>query len=274
MKIDSHQHFWIYNDEEYGWIPEDIIRKDFLPADLNPLLAANGFDGAVAVQARQNEEETDWLLKLAEENGIVKGVVGWIDLRAANVAERISHYKSHSKLSGFRHVVQDEPDDRFMLRPDFLNGIQELVRAGIPYDILIFPKHLGVSLELVQKFPDHDFVIDHIAKPDIKNGEIENWARGICAFKNFENVRCKLSGMITETHFNQWQPQDFHPYLDVVFDTFGPSRLMIGSDWPVCLLSGQYGPMMNIVKDYILELSTDEQDDILGKTACDFYRLN
>ena len=159
MRIDSHQHFWVYNDDEYGWIPNDDIKRDFLPSDLKPILDANDFDGSVAVQARQNEEETDWLLQLADENDIVKGVVGWIDLRADNVSERIAHYKSHPKLSGFRHVVQDEPDDRFIMQPDFLNGISELVKAEIPYDILIFPKHLGVSLELVQKFPNHDFVI-------------------------------------------------------------------------------------------------------------------
>ena len=273
MNIDSHQHFWNYNASEYDWIPEDIIRKDFLPADLKPILDDNNFDGCVAVQARQNEVETDWLLELASQNDIIKGVVGWIDLRDEKIEERIEHYKKFDKLKGFRHVVQGEPDDRFIVRPEFTRGIKLLQKHDIPYDILIFAKHLAVSLEFVQMFPEHDFVIDHIAKPDIANNGFQYWLENMKPFKDFENVRCKLSGMITETTYNNWQAEDFHPYLEACLEIFGPSRLMIGSDWPVCLLSGQYKPMMNIVKDYIQKLSQDEQNQILGGTAVDFYRL-
>ncbi len=273
MNIDSHQHFWVYNKNEYDWIPEESIRRDFLPTDLEPILASNNFDGTIAVQARQSEEETNWLLQLAAENDIIKGVVGWIDLQEENVKDRITYYKQSPLLKGFRHIVQAEPDDRFMLRPNFLRGINELYKAGIPYDILIFPKQLPAALELVKKFPEHDFVIDHIAKPNIKDAEIDFWKSGIHSFKAFENVRCKLSGMVTETNFSKWRPSDFTPYLDHIIDTFGPKRLMIGSDWPVCKLSGEYGPVMNIVKDYITKLSSSEQEQILGETASNFYKL-
>ncbi|MCH2207269.1 MAG: amidohydrolase family protein [Lentisphaerales bacterium] len=273
MRIDSHQHFWTYNDEEYGWIPEDNIRRNFLPDDLAPTLKENSFDGCIAVQARQSEEETDWLLTLASENDIIKGVVGWIDLQADNLSEKLDHYSQFELLKGYRHVIQGEPDDRFIIKPEFVRGIQQLVNRNIPYDILIFAKQLGPSLELVQKFPEHDFVIDHIAKPDIINNKFDEWLKGIQGFKDFENVRCKLSGMITETHFHKWTEEDFHPYLEACMEIFGPKRLMIGSDWPVCLLSGDYKPMMAIVKNFISKLSQDEQDQILGLTAKEFYRL-
>ena len=273
MRIDSHQHFWQYNEDEYGWIPDDIIKKDFLPEDLKPILEDNEFDGCVAVQARQSEFETDWLLKLAQDNDFIKGVVGWIDLQNPNIESRIEHYKNIEKLKGFRHVVQGEPDDRFIVKPEFIRGIKLLQKHDIPYDILIFARHLGASLEFVKMFPEHDFVIDHIAKPDIANNGFDYWLENIKPFKEFENVRCKLSGMITETTYNDWQPEDFHPYLESCLEIFGPNRLMIGSDWPVCLLSGQYKPMMNIVKDFISNLSQDEQEQILGGVAVDFYRL-
>ena len=273
MKIDSHQHFWKYNSHEYDWIPADIIRKDFLPADLKPILDENDFDACVAVQARQNETETEWLLELASENDFIKGVVGWIDLRDDKVEAHIEHFKRYEKLKGFRHVVQGEPDDRFIVRPEFVRGIKILEKHGIPYDILIFAKHLSVSLEFVKMFPEHDFVIDHIAKPDIANNGYEYWLKNMQPFKSFSNVRCKLSGMVTETNYNKWRAEDFHPYLESCLDIFGPERLMIGSDWPVCLLSGQYQPVMNIVKDFISTLSQSEQSQILGKTASEFYRI-
>ncbi|MCM8526073.1 MAG: amidohydrolase family protein [Lentisphaeraceae bacterium] len=273
MKIDSHQHFWKYNPSEYDWIPEDVIRKDFLPNDLLPILKANDFDGCVAVQARQSEEETEWLLKLADENDFIKGVVGWIDLRAKNLEERIEHFKKFPKLKAYRHVVQGESDDRFIVRPEFTHGIEILQKHHIPYDILIYPKHLEVSLQFIKIFPEHDFVIDHIAKPEIANDGFEYWQKHMMPFKDFPNVRCKLSGMVTETNFNNWQAEDFHPYLESCLEIFGPERLMIGSDWPVCLLSGQYKEVMDIVKSYISKLSQTEQELILGKTAATFYRL-
>ena len=273
MRIDSHQHFWLYNADEYDWIPEDIIRKNFLPSDLAPILQDNHLDGCVAVQARQSEEETDWLLTLASDSEIIKGVVGWVDLQADNLSERLDYYSQFELLKGYRHIVQGEPDDRFIVKPKFVRGIQQLADRNIPYDILIFAKQLAPSLELVKILPEHDFVIDHIAKPDMINNKFNDWLKGMKPFKSFENVRCKLSGMITETHFNKWSAEDFHPYLDTCLEIFGPKRLMFGSDWPVCLLSGQYKSMMAIVENYISKLSSDEQNQILGLTAKDFYRL-
>ena len=273
MAIDSHQHFWNYTDEEYGWIPEDIIRKDFLPNDLKPILDENQFDGCVAVQARQTEEETEWLLELAGKYSFIKGVVGWIDLRSEDLEKRLDYFSQFEKLTAYRHVVQGEPDDQFIIRPEFTRGIKSLENRNIPYDILIFARHLPVTLKFVKMFPDHDFVIDHIAKPEIANNGFEFWYENMKPFKEFEHVRCKLSGMVTETNYNDWKAEDFHPYLETCLEIFGPHRLMIGSDWPVCLLSGQYGSVMNIVKDYIAKLSLDEQDLILGKTAENFYRL-
>lgn len=273
MNIDSHQHFWSYSKEEYDWIPEDIIRKDFLPKDLKPILSDNDFDGCIAVQARQSEVETEWLLKLVDDNEFIKGVVGWIDLRSDKLEEKVEHFKQFPKLKGYRHVVQGEPDDRFIVRPEFTKGIEVLQKHNIPYDILIFAKHLAVSLEFVQIFPEHDFVIDHIAKPEIANGGFDFWLENMKSFKDHKNVRCKLSGMVTETNFNNWQEKDFHPYIESCLEIFGPERLMIGSDWPVCLLSGQYKAVMDIVKNYISKLSESEQEYILGKTASEFYRL-
>jgi L-fuconolactonase len=273
MKIDSHQHFWNYNDKDFDWIPDNLIRRDFLPRDLKPILHENKIDGCVAVQARQSEEETEWLLSLAKESSIIKGVVGWVDLQADNLSERLDYFSDFTLLKGYRHIIQGEVDDRFMLRPHFLRGIKQLVERNIPYDILIFAKHLPVSLEFVEHFSDHDFVIDHIAKPDMKNDAFKEWHKEIKAFKNLTNVCCKLSGMITETHFHDWTESDFQPYLETCLEVFGPERLMIGSDWPVCLLSGEYTPMMAIVKNYIMTLSQDEQDQILGLTAQRFYRL-
>jgi L-fuconolactonase len=273
MKIDSHQHFWIYSPAEYDWIPDNCIRKDFLPANLEPILKANDFDGCIAVQARQSEIETEWLLELATQNDIIKGVVGWVDLRADDLDGRLDYFSQFKKLKAYRHVVQAEPDDRFLMKEKFLRGISKLCQRNIPYDILIFAKHLPVTLEFVKQFPNHDFVIDHIAKPNIKYKEFSEWSKGLESFKNLPNVRCKLSGMVTETHFNEWQEKDFLPYLEVCLEVFGAERLMIGSDWPVCLLSGQYQSVMNIVKGFISRLSMDEQEYVLGKTATEFYKL-
>lgn len=273
MNIDSHQHFWNYSQEEYGWIPQESIRKDFLPKDLKPLLQDNNFDGCVAVQARQCETETEWLLELAENNEFIKGVVGWIDLRSDNLEARIEHFQQYPKLKGYRHVVQGEKDDRFIVRPDFTKGIKLLQKYKIPYDILIYAKHLAVTQEFVQIFPEHDFVIDHIAKPKIADGGFNYWLKNMKPFQTYENVRCKLSGMVTETNFNNWEDEDFHPYIESCLEIFGPERLMIGSDWPVCILSGEYKKVMDIVKNYISKLSDSEQNLILGKCASEFYRL-
>ncbi len=277
MRIDAHQHFWVYRPEEYGWIDErmDVIRRDFAPSDLKPLLDANGFDGSVAVQARQHLAETEYLLRLTEEDededDIVRGVVGWVDLRAADAERQLDRFRSHPRFVGVRHVVQDEPDDRFLMRKDFLRGVALL--GELTYDILVYPKQLPATLELVERFPDHRLVLDHIAKPHVARGELEPWASQIRKLAEAQNVFCKVSGMVTEADWKGWKRDDFTPYLDVVFEAFGPSRIMVGSDWPVCTLAASYDQVMDVVSSYIEPLSEGDKAAVFGGTAEKFYKL-
>lgn len=276
MIIDSHQHFWQFNPQRDTWITNEmsVLKKDFLPGDLLPELKANGVDGCVAVQADQSEAETLFLLRLAESHPEIQGVVGWVDLRAPNVAERLFYFSQFSKLSGFRHVVQAEPDDRFMLREDFQRGIAALEDFGFSYDILIYPRQLPAAIELVARFPRQRFVLDHIAKPPIHTGELNSWSELIKELARHPNVHCKLSGMVTEADWRNWKPEHFRPYLDVVFEAFGPNRLMFGSDWPVCLLAGTYGEVKNLLFSYTGLLPREQQERIFGLNAIEFYRLN
>jgi L-fuconolactonase len=273
MRIDAHQHFWVYSPEEYGWIGDgmDVIRRDFAPRDLKPLLEANGFDGSVAVQARQHLGETEFLLNLAEENPIVRGVVGWVDLRAEDAFEQLDRFRSHPKFVGVRHIVQDEPDDRFLMGEEFLRGMELL--GDLTYDVLIYPKQLPAALEFVGRFPDHRLVVDHIAKPYIGRGELEPWASQMRELAQAPNLRCKVSGMVTEADWHGWKRDDFIPYLDVVFEAFGPSRIMVGSDWPVCTLAARYDEVMDIVTRYIEPLSEEDKAAVSGGTATEFYKL-
>lgn len=275
MRIDAHQHFWRYSPEEYGWIGPDMagLKQDRLPEDLVPLLEESNLEGSVAVQARQSLEETRWLLDLASQHEAIKGVVGWVDLCGSRLHAQLERFGAHPKFRGVRHVVQDEPDDQFMLRDDFLHGISALAEHNLTYDILVLPRHLPVALELVARFPDQPFVLDHIAKPFIKDGLLEPWATDIRRLAAWPNVCCKVSGMVTEADWSGWQPADFRPYLDVCLDAFGPERIMFGSDWPVCTLAGAYNQVVGIVSAYTQELSRDEQAAIWGGTAQQFYRL-
>lgn len=276
MKIDSHQHFWKYSIVEYDWINEEmeVLKKDFLPSDLLPLLQTISFDGTIAVQARQSIEETEWLLQMAEKNEFIKGVVGWLPLCSDSINDHLKHFSMSSKFVGLRHVLQDEPDEKFMLRPDFLKGLNYLGQYDLAYDILIYPKHLNTAAELVSIFPKQRFILDHIAKPPIKTGHFDEWKRGIEILSNYTNVACKLSGMVTETDWNNWKPSDLKIYLDIVFNAFGADRLMIGSDWPVCILSGSYQQVMRVVMDYISGLSSFEQAGILGDNALKNYNIS
>jgi L-fuconolactonase len=275
VHIDAHQHYWLYSAEEYGWIDESMaaLRRDFLPEDLSPELERNDFQGSVAVQACHTLEETRWLLKLAEHSKKILGVVGWVDLCSRECRSQLEEFSKHPKLVGIRHVVQSEPDDRFLLRDDFHRGIALLEEFDLAYDILIYTRHLPVAVEFVEQFPRQRFVLDHLAKPPIKNREIEVWARGIRRLAEFPNVFCKLSGLVTEADWLHWKPKDMHPYLDVAFDEFGASRLMIGSDWPVCLVAGKYGPVMDVVKKYLERHSSEMRDAVLGGNARRFWRL-
>jgi len=275
MKIDSHQHFWKFNPIRDSWIDETMaaIRRDFSPDDLKPILNKNGIDGCVAVQADQSETETGFLLGLAEDNDFIKGVVGWVDLQSPGIEGRLDHYNQFKKLKGIRHVLQGEADRALMLKPAFMNGIRALKKHNFTYDILIHTDQLGHTCEFVKAFPDQKFVIDHIAKPHIKNHGIKDWAKDIRAVARHQNVYCKVSGMVTEADWQNWQPQDFTPYLDTVFEAFGSQRLLFGSDWPVCNIAGGYDKMISIVKNYTSKLSPTEQANFWGLNAIDFYNL-
>jgi L-fuconolactonase len=276
MRIDSHQHFWRYSPAEHVWMTDAMgeLKRDFLPEDLQPLLAGLGFDGCVAVQARQSLEETRWLLELAESHGFVRGVVGWVDLRSPELLAQLERFAAHPRLVGVRHVVQDEPDDDFMLRPEFRRGIAQLRQFGLTYDLLIFPRHLPNAARLVEEFPDQPFVLDHIAKPAIAGAAISPWCDDLRRLAHFPNVYCKLSGMVTEAKWHAWQPDDLRPYLDVVVDAFGTGRLMIGSDWPVCTLSASYASTMQLVMEHLQQLSAAEQSEIFGETCARFYGID
>ena len=276
QRIDAHQHFWQFDPVRDSWITPDMsaIRHDFLPADLKPLLDRNGMDGSVVVQTCQEESDNQFMLKLAKENDFVKGVVGWVDLCSPNVEERLKYYKdNHPKIKGFRHVLQGEPDEKFMLRDDFRHGVGLLNKYGFTYDILIYPNHLKYAKQLVMEFPDQKFVIDHLAKPYIKLKIVDQWKNDLEDLAMFKNVYCKVSGMITEADWYAWRTQDFTPYLDAVFNAFGTSRLMYGSDWPVCLVAGGYNRALEILQIYVSGLSQEEQDQFFGRNAINFYNL-
>lgn len=275
MIIDSHQHFWKYDPKTHAWINEEmaVIRKDFLPEDLEAVFAENGVDGCVAVQADQTLAETDFLLSLAHKNAFIKGVVGWVDLRKETVDQELEKYALDKKLKGYRHIVQGEEDHNFLLRPNFLRGISKLEKYGAVYDILIFPHQLGATLEFVKKFPNQKFVLDHMAKPYIKDGFFEGWAILMTELAKYDNVSCKISGLITEADYHHWTPAQIHPYMELILSVFGPYRCMYGSDWPVCLVAGNYSQVMQLTTNYIATLSTAEQAAIMGENAVQFYDL-
>lgn len=275
MIIDAHQHFWQYHPVKDAWITDDmkVIQQDFLPQHLQPVLEQNNVDGCVAVQADQSEEETDFLLNLAAGHDFIKGIVGWTDLRNEALEERLAHYSQFSKLKGFRHIVQGEPDPAFIIREDFCRGIHLLSKYNFTYDILVYPVQLPAVATFVQKFPDHRLVIDHLAKPYIKTGDVDNWAKQMRAIAQHPHVYCKLSGMITEADWNNWEPAHFAPFLEVCLEAFSPDRLLFGSDWPVCQVAGSYSQVKGIVTDFISHLSPTEQAKIMGGNAIAFYGL-
>jgi L-fuconolactonase len=275
MNVDAHQHFWQYDAQRDAWITDEmaVLQRDFMPADLLPQLAANNIGACIAVQADQSERETQFLLGLAAQNPAISGVVGWVDLCAANVAKRLEYFSQFEKLCGFRHVAQSEPDDNFLLREDFLRGIAALSEFDFAYDVLIYPRQLPAAIGLVERFPRQRFIVDHIAKPEIKSGRISPWDAHMRALAAHPNVYCKVSGMITEADWENWRAEDFRPYLDVVFDAFGPDRLIFGSDWPVCLLAGTYSRVKHLLDDYVRHFSAEANCKIFGSNAIEFYGL-
>lgn len=275
MKIDSHHHFWKYSKKEYGWMDERMarIRRDFLPADLEREIARAGIDGVVSVQARQTVEETRFLLAHAERSGFIAGVVGWVPLIDARVRDAMAEFAGRKKLKGYRHVLHDEQDDRYMLREDFNMGIAAVTEANLIYDILIFEKHLPQTIQFVDRHPRQVFVVDHIAKPRIRDGYLSPWQSLLVELARRENVYCKISGLATEADWRNWTEAELKPYLDTVVEAFGPKRLMFGSDWPVCLLAVDYVRWSRIVSEYVAALTAVEQARILGGTAIEAYKL-
>jgi L-fucono-1,5-lactonase len=277
MRIDAHQHFWRYTAEEYGWIDESMaaLRRDFLPPQSAREMSAIGVDACVAVQARQTLEETRSLLALADAHASIAGVVGWVDLQAGadRTRAQLTSFAAHPKFVGLRHIVQAEPDDRFLIRPQVLEGLAVVGEFGLAFDLLIYRRHLAVAADCVARFPGQRFVLDHLAKPNIRDGDIDAWEHDLRALAARPNVLAKLSGLITEADWTRWTPDDIRPYLDVAFDAFGWQRLMIGSDWPVCLVAGSYSQTMHVVIDYIASRPAREQEAILGGNAQRFWRL-
>lgn len=274
MKIDSHQHFWEYDPKRQDWITPEMsrIRRNFLPGDLYPLLQDAKLDGCIAVQADESLRETDFLLDLAAQHDWILGVVGWADLGKDDLDEILDRYSNQEKLVGFREVLQAK-DPRYMLREEFIRGIHKLKIRGYSYDLLLFPQHLDAALELIKKCPEQRMVIDHLAKPLIKDGEWKDWKKKMALLAERELIYCKVSGMVTEADWKKWKPEDLFPYLEIALELFGPERLMYGSDWPVCLVAGEYEQVFRVVDDFSSQLSPSEKDRIMGETAAEFYKI-
>jgi L-fuconolactonase len=275
MVVDSHQHFWRYDPARDSWITDEmsVLKDNFLLHKFQTECKSNGVDASIAVQANQSESETLFLLNLAEHSNHVAGVVGWIDLRSPQLEDRLRYFSQFQKLRGFRHIAQSEPDDYFLARSDFVDGIARLRQFRFTYDILIYSKQLPAAIELVSRLPEQPFVLDHLAKPFIKSATLEPWSSRIKILAQNRNVLCKLSGLVTEADWNLWKPMDFAPYLDVVFDAFGPDRLMFGSDWPVCLLAASYAQVKRLIESYVDVHASQHKEKIFGANAIRFYGL-
>lgn len=276
MRIDAHQHFWLFNATEYDWIDESmsVLKRDFTPEDLRVELTNNQFNGSLVVQARQSLVETNWLIDLAQQNQHIKGVVGWIDLKDDDLEQQLIAYKNVNLVKGFRHVLQGEPDPNFMLDPKFVRGLRLLAKHEFKYDLLIYANQLPTAIKMLEQIPELNVVIDHIAKPDIKGKTgFKAWQQGMEELAQNPNTFCKISGMVTEADWSNWQTSDFEPYLETIFNLFGPNRVMYGSDWPVCLVAGSYGDIKSIVESYCLEYYPEYLDQVFGLNVVNFYQL-
>ena len=274
MRLDAHQHFWEYDAQRDSWIDDSmsVLKSDYLPEQIEPLLKEKELEGCIAVQANQSEKETEFLLALAEAYSFIKAVVGWVDLCSENIEKRLEYYAQNPYLKGIRHIVQAEPEN-FVLKPEFQRGIGFLSQFNLVYDLLVYPSQLESGIELVSQFPDQKFVLDHCAKPQIKIQEIKKWTRDIRRIAEEENVFCKVSGLVTEADFKNWKPSDFLPYLEVVFDAFGEDRVLYGSDWPVCLLAASYEKVYQLTDDYTIEHSADARRNFFGDNAARIYNI-
>jgi len=275
MILDAHHHLWKYVPQRYPWITDEmaVIRSDFLPYDLWRELSENGVDGSIVVQARESEGETSMLVDLADRNDFIRGVVGWVDLCSPYLPDRLEVFGACPKLKGFRHPVQAEKDDQFLLRKDFCRGISMLETRRLTYDLLIFPQQLPAAIRFADQFPNLTIILDHLAKPLIRDRVMEPWETNIREIGRRPNMYCKLSGMVTEADWKNWKAEDLIPYMDIILDSFGPNRLLFGSDWPVCLVAAPYSQVLGLVKEYTSKLSRTEQSAILGLNAVNCYNL-
>ncbi len=275
MIIDAHQHFWRYETEKHAWIDDEMasIRRDFLPTDLKPLYEENGVTGCIAVQADQTLKENDFLLDQSRKHDFIEGIIGWVDLRSNELKNDLDYYAQYPLIKGYRHVVQAEADPLFLLRNEFLRGISELQKRDLVYEILVFPHQLPAVLEFVKHFPHITFVLDHMAKPYIKHSFFESWALLMREIGQIENVNCKVSGLITEADYKTWTNQEILPYMELVLEAFGPKRILYGSDWPVCLVAGNYGKVLRLAKEFSNTLSENEQVDFFYHNAQRIYNL-
>jgi L-fuconolactonase len=275
QRIDAHHHLWHYNSDEYGWIDDSMsaLRRDFLADDLDRVAREAGIDGSVAVQARQTLEETRWLLSVAAQSDVVRGVVGWAPIASADFSASLEELASSPWLRGLRHIVQAEPDDDFILREDFNRGIGRMGSTGLVYDILVYERHLPQAIRFVDQHPGQVFVLDHAAKPRIRENSTEPWATLIRELARRPNVACKVSGLATEADWSNWSLDGLRPYLDVLVESFTPARLMAGSDWPVCLVASGYRRWFQALEAYFTAFSEEEKNRIFGGTAMEIYRL-
>jgi len=275
-RIDAHQHFWFYKADRDTWIDESmsVLKQNFLPEDLQPLMNEASLGGCVSVQAGQSEKETHFLLNLANEFEAVRGVVGWVDLRADDLEDRLDHFDRFPKLKGFRHILEEDPDPELITKPEFQEGLRVLGERGYTYDILIYAHQLEQTVKAIQDLPEMPLVIDHLAKPDVEAGWIDDWSEWMRKLSDHEHVHCKLSGLVTEANWADWEADAFTPYLDVAYEVFGPERLMFGSDWPVCTLAASYAEVVDLIETYVSDRPEAEQNRVFGETAAEFYDLD
>lgn len=275
MRVDSHQHFWRYTPEGNAWIDDSmaVLRRDFMPPELEALVQRAGVDATVAVQVGQSLAETQFLLELSQQHSFVRGVVGWVDLRAPDVERTLAELAGHARFKGVRHIVQGEPSG-FLAEPAFRAGVACLARFDLSYDVLVYAHQLPEAVDFARALPEVRFVLNHLAKPAIRAGRLEPWREDIQRLAELPNVSCKLSGLITEAAWHAWTPSDLKPFIDTVVESFGPGRLLVGSDWPVCTLAGSYADVMRVFDDYFAGFSTEERAQVFGETAARVYRLS
>ena len=275
LKIDAHQHFWLYSPVRDQWINNDmaILQGDFMPEHLQPILEHYDFQGTVVVQSDQSPAENLFQLENAEKHPFIQAVVGWVDMQAPDLEAQLQMYQQYPKLKGFRSMLQSDPDRSLMLRPDFQAGIAKLQTYGYTFDVLVLPDQLKYAEALVAAFPEQRFVLNHLGKPNIKLRQFEDWVADIKALATHENVYCKVSGMVTEADLTRWKFEDFKPYIDTIFECFGMERVMYGSDWPVCRLAATFGEVMEILENYTANFTNAERELFWGRNAIRFYNI-